>query len=50
MPLKSIPIGTVIHNIELKAGKELSLSDLQEILRTNGQGRNYAQVRLPSEK
>ena len=24
LPLKNIPVGTVVHNIELQAGKELN--------------------------
>jgi large subunit ribosomal protein L2 len=49
MPLDSIPVGTVIHNIELKPGKG------SQMVRTAGAGAQlmakegaYAQVRLPS--
>ncbi len=49
MPLKSMPVGTFIHNIELKAGKG------GQIVRSAGLGAqlmakegDYVQVRLPS--
>ncbi|NCB42378.1 MAG: 50S ribosomal protein L2 [Clostridia bacterium] len=49
LPLSNIPVGTIIHNIELKAGKGAQL------VRSAGNGAqlmakegNYAQVRLPS--
>ncbi len=49
MPLKSMPVGTFIHNIELKPGKG------GQIVRSAGLGAqlmakegNYVQVRLPS--
>ncbi len=49
LPLKNIPVGTVIHNIELKPGKGAQL------VRSAGNGaqlmakeNDYAQVRLPS--
>ncbi len=49
LPLKNIPVGTVIHNIELKPGKGAQL------VRSAGNGAqlmakegDYAQVRLPS--
>ena len=49
LPLANIPVGTVIHNIELKPGKGVQL------VRAAGNGAqlmakegNYAQVRLPS--
>ena len=49
LPLQNIPVGTVIHNIELKAGKG------GQMVRSAGNGAqlmakegNYAQVRLPS--
>jgi large subunit ribosomal protein L2 len=49
LPLKSIPIGTVIHNIELKAGKGAQLvrsaGNSAQLMAKEG---NYAQVRLPS--
>lgn len=49
LPIESIPVGTVIHNIELKPGKGA------QMVRTAGAGaqlmakeEKYAQVRLPS--
>lgn len=49
LPLSNIPVGTVIHNVELKSGKGAQL------VRSAGNGAqlmakegNYAQVRLPS--
>ncbi len=49
LPISSIPVGTVIHNIELKPGKGA------QMVRTAGAGAqlmardsDYAQVRLPS--
>ncbi|MCS7281353.1 MAG: 50S ribosomal protein L2 [Desulfobacterota bacterium] len=49
MPLRYIPVGTMIHNIELKPGKggqiARSAGAYGQILAKEG---NYAQVRLPS--
>jgi len=49
MPLKNIPMGTVIHNIELKAGKGAQLvrsaGNSAQLMAKEG---DYAQVRLPS--
>ncbi len=49
LPLKNIPVGTVIHNIELKAGKGAQLvraaGNSAQLMAKEG---NYAQVRLPS--
>jgi len=49
LPLKNIPVGTIIHNIELKTGKG------GQLVRSAGNGAqlmakedDYAQVRLPS--
>ena len=49
LPLKNIPVGTIVHNIELKAGKGA------QMVRSAGNGAqlmakegDYAQVRLPS--
>jgi len=49
LPLSNIPVGTIIHNVELKTGKGAQL------VRSAGNGAqlmakegNYAQVRLPS--
>lgn len=49
LPLKAIPVGTVIHNIELMPGKGAQLvraagNSAQLMAKENG----YAQVRLPS--
>ncbi len=49
MPLKFIPVGTIVHNIELKPGKGGQLvrsagTEAQVLGRTG----NYVQVRLPS--
>ncbi len=51
LPLKSIPVGTVIHNIELQPGKGAQLvraagNSAQLMAKENG----YAQVRLPSSE
>ncbi len=49
LPLGSIPTGTIIHNIELKAGKGgqlvRSAGNSAQLMAKEG---NYAQVRLPS--
>ncbi len=49
LPLKSIPVGSVIHNIELKPGKGgqlvRSAGNSAQLMAKEG---NYAQVRLPS--
>ncbi len=49
LPLESIPVGTVIHNIELKPGKGgqlvRSAGNLAQLMAKEG---SYAQVRLPS--
>lgn len=49
MPLKNIPLGTTIHNIELKSGKGAqmvrSAGNSAQLMAKEG---NYAQVRLPS--
>jgi len=49
MPLKNIPLGTLIHNIELKNGKGgqmvRSAGNSAQLMAKEG---NYAQVRLPS--
>ena len=51
LPLKAIPVGTVIHNIELQPGKGAQLvraagNSAQLMAKENG----YAQVRLPSSE
>jgi len=49
LPLKNIPVGTVIHNIELKAGKGGQLvraaGNSAQLMGKEG---NYANLRLPS--
>ncbi len=49
LQLKSIPVGTIIHNIELKAGKGAQLvrsaGNSAQLMAKEG---DYAQVRLPS--
>ncbi|HYF84687.1 MAG TPA: 50S ribosomal protein L2 [Clostridia bacterium] len=49
LPLKNIPVGTIIHNIELKAGKGAQLvrsaGNSAQLMAKEG---DYAQVRLPS--
>ena len=49
LPLKNIPVGTVIHNIEMKPGKGAqmvrSAGVKAQLMAKDG---NYAQVRLPS--
>ncbi len=49
LPLKNIPVGTIIHNIELKAGKGAQLvraaGNSAQLMSKEG---DYAQVRLPS--
>ncbi|MFA5523689.1 MAG: 50S ribosomal protein L2 [Tissierellales bacterium] len=49
LPLKNIPVGTIIHNIELKAGKggQLVRSAGNEAQLMGKEG-NYATVKLPS--
>lgn len=49
LPLKNIPVGTVIHNIEMKAGKGGQMvraaGNAAQLMAKEG---NYAQIRLPS--
>ncbi len=49
LPLKNIPIGTLVHNIEMKAGKGgqlvRSAGNSAQLMAKEG---NYAQLRLPS--
>ncbi len=51
LPLKNIPVGTIIHNIELKAGKGAQLvrsaGNSAQLMAKEG---DYAQVRLPSSE
>lgn len=49
LPLKNIPVGTIIHNIELKAGKGGQLvRSAGNSAQLMGKEGNYATVRLPS--
>lgn len=49
LPLKNLPIGTIIHNVELKAGKGgqlvRSAGNSAQLMAKEG---NYAQIKLPS--
>lgn len=49
LPLKNIPVGTTVHNIEMKAGKggqlARSAGSYAQLMAKEG---NYAQLRLPS--
>lgn len=51
LPLRNIPVGTIIHNIELKAGKGAQLvraaGNAAQLMAKEGE---YAQVRLPSNE
>jgi large subunit ribosomal protein L2 len=49
LPLKSIPLGTAIHNVELKPGRggQLGRSAGQQVILNNREG-DYALVKLPS--
>jgi large subunit ribosomal protein L2 len=51
MPLRFIPLGTVVHNLELKKGKggqiAKSAGTSAQILAKEG---NYAQIRMPSSE
>ena len=49
LPLKNIPVGTNIHNIELKAGKGGQIvRSAGAVAQLMGKEGNYAQLRLPS--
>ncbi|MGF7058324.1 50S ribosomal protein L2 [Brassicibacter mesophilus] len=49
LPLKNIPVGTVIHNIELKAGKGAQLvRSAGNSAQLMGKEGDYANLRLPS--
>jgi large subunit ribosomal protein L2 len=48
-PLRFIPLGTTIHNVELKIGKGAQLVRSAGVGRAaHGEGRRLGQVRLPS--
>ncbi len=49
MPLKSIPVGTIVHNVELKAGKGGQLArSAGTYVQLVGRDQGYAQIRLAS--
>ncbi|AUN31424.1 50S ribosomal protein L2 [Niveispirillum cyanobacteriorum] len=49
MPLKNIPVGTIVHNVELKAGKGGQLArSAGTYLQLVGRDQGYAQLKLPS--
>ena len=49
MPLKNIPVGTVVHNVELKPGKGGQLARAAgTYLQLVGRDSGYAQLKLPS--
>jgi len=49
MPLQSIPVGTIVHNVELKAGKGGQIArSAGTYVQLIGKDRGYAQLRLSS--
>ena len=49
LPLKNIPVGTIIHNVELKAGKGGQLArSAGTYVQLVGKDQGYAQIRLAS--
>ena len=49
MPLKNIPVGTVVHNVEMKPGKGGQLARAAgTYLQLVGRDQGYAQLKLPS--
>jgi large subunit ribosomal protein L2 len=49
MPLRSIPIGSIVHNVELKAGKGGQIArSAGTYLQLVGRDGGYAQLKLPS--
>lgn len=49
MPLKNVPVGTVVHNVELKAGKGGQIArSAGTYLQLVGRDSGYAQLKLPS--
>ncbi|OAN53814.1 50S ribosomal protein L2 [Paramagnetospirillum marisnigri] len=49
MPLKNIPVGTVVHNVELKVGKGAQLArSAGTYVQLVGKDQGYAQLRLSS--
>ena len=51
MPLKNIPVGTIIHNVELKAGKGGQIArSAGTYVQLVGREAGYALLRLTSGK
>ncbi|WP_114394419.1 50S ribosomal protein L2 [Oleisolibacter albus] len=49
MPLKNIPVGTIVHNVELKVGKGGQLARAAgSYVQLVGRDQGYAQLKLPS--
>jgi len=49
MPLKNIPVGTIVHNVEMKPGKGGQLARAAgTYLQIVGRDQGYAQLKLPS--
>lgn len=49
MPLKNMPVGTIIHNIELKPGKGAQMTrSAGAFAQLVGRDQGYAQIKLPS--
>jgi len=49
MPLKNIPVGTIVHNVELRPGKGGQLArSAGTYLQIVGRDQGYAQLKLPS--
>jgi large subunit ribosomal protein L2 len=49
MPIKNIPVGTIVHNVELKAGKGGQLArSAGTYVQIVGRDQGYAQIRLAS--
>jgi len=49
LPLKNIPVGTIVHNVELKAGKGGQLAcSAGTFVQLVGKDQGYAQIRLSS--
>lgn len=49
MPLKNIPVGTIVHNVELKVGKGGQMArSAGSFAQLVGRDQGYAQLRMPS--
>ncbi len=48
MKLKNIPIGTLVHNIELNIGQGGTLLEVRNICSNYGRDGKYVSLRLPS--